>query len=137
MYTSRYYKDDGNRIEIRRNVISLLVSLFILVPDEYVVNFYMDNILFIMTGATRQLLRRGTDEEIRVDMEEKTCCIYLMQTFYIRVRHGKQFGMRSEVSKKWEQETGNMSDKADAKGKIMMTKLVDALDQAKSEQVCF
>lgn len=67
----------------RQNVITLIVNLLALVPDDYVISFYEENIVYIMSVIKRELLRRGTDQEVIDDMEEKSGCFRLMQISFL------------------------------------------------------
>ncbi|KAI9491166.1 hypothetical protein BDB00DRAFT_874560 [Zychaea mexicana] len=77
-----FYKDEKQRMDWRRAAINLIISLHALVPEGHVVTFYMDNIRYIMSIVLREALRRGSDQEVMDDMEERMCCFRLMQSMY-------------------------------------------------------
>ena len=81
----------------RQAAINILIWLFAFANENFVAKFYIDNIVYIMDIVKRELLRRGTDEEIIQDMEERMCCFRLMQTMYEKVSAVKIHGSDSKV----------------------------------------
>lgn len=74
----------------RLKAIELVISICTLVPYEYIISFYESNIVYIMGVIKQEELRRGTDEELTMDLYEKTCCFKLLQIsflFYINAEH--------------------------------------------------
>lgn len=115
---------------MRRNAIKLVISLLSQVPDDYVIEFYKTNIVYIMKTAKTELLRRGTDDEVICDMEEKTCAFLLMQTLYERLPASKVHGSASQIATVWEK-----SEKASGEGRKMTIDLVGMAHNAKNKKV--
>lgn len=62
----------------RRNAGELLISLLQKVPQDYMFSFYKRHVSDIMGILNQEELRRGTDKEICVDLDEKYCGFRLM-----------------------------------------------------------
>lgn len=61
-----------------------MASILFLIPRDYVIAFYEANIVYIMGVIKREELRRGSDDEMILDLKEKACCFKLMQiSFFI------------------------------------------------------
>lgn len=126
----RHYQDEHLDMKMRKNAVKLVVSLLSQVPNDYVVEFYKANIVFIMRSAKAELLRRGTDEEVICDMEEKSCCFLLMQTLYERLPASKVHGPESQIAKVWEE-----AENKSGEGRKMTIDLVGMAHNAKSKKV--
>ncbi|KAI8145657.1 hypothetical protein BJV82DRAFT_554475 [Fennellomyces sp. T-0311] len=93
------FKDTSQEMAWRQATINLIIWLFALVPEGHVIHFYVDNIRYIMSIVEEDLLRRGSDQEIIDDMEEKMCGFRLMQAMYEKLPAIDVHGQNSEIVK--------------------------------------
>ncbi|KAI8098597.1 uncharacterized protein BX664DRAFT_288171 [Halteromyces radiatus] len=124
-----YFKDKNLYSEHRMKAIDLVISILMLVPWDHVIAFYETNIIYIMETLKQEELRRGSDDEIIMDLREKTCCFKLLEVLYellpVRLVHSPQ----SKISTIWEQ-----SENKPSQGRKMTIDLVSQAHQAKSKK---
>src|SRR5947207_335279 len=82
-----YFSDNNLDIMLRRNAVQLLlVPMLTLVPNGYVIAFFKRHIVEIMNTLQKPVLRRGTDEEVKLDLIERMGCFNLVQiSFHARI----------------------------------------------------
>ncbi|CAO3615261.1 unnamed protein product [Cunninghamella echinulata] len=124
-----YFKNTALSMNHRSKAIELVISICTLVPYNYIVSFYESNILYIMRIIKQEELRRGTDEEITIDLYEKMCCFKLLQIMYellpVKLVHSPE----SKISAVWEN-----YEKKPSQGRKMTIDLVSQAHQAKSKK---
>ncbi|CAO3576402.1 unnamed protein product [Absidia cylindrospora] len=127
--TFSYFMDttlySGHRIK----AMELMVSILFLVPRDYVISFYEANIVDIMTIIKQEELRRGTDDEIAMDLSEKASCFRLMQVLYELLPSKQVHSPESKISGLWEK-----SENKPSQGRKMTIDLVSQAHQAKSKR---
>ncbi|RUP50947.1 hypothetical protein BC936DRAFT_136979 [Jimgerdemannia flammicorona] len=101
-----YFFSSNFDIALRHNAVQLLlVPMLTLVPNTYVLEFFKRHIVEVMNLLKQPPLRRGTDDEIKQDLIERTSC------FNLRLPADDLHGAKNILSTVWEQAEETSSGK--------------------------
>ncbi|KAI8329229.1 hypothetical protein BC941DRAFT_384857 [Chlamydoabsidia padenii] len=124
-----YFKNVNLYHGHRKKAVDLVASILFLVPRDYVIAFYETNIIYIMGTIKQDELRRGSDDEMILDLMEKACCFKLMQVLYELLPTIQVHSPQSKISVLWEQ-----AENKPSQGRKMTIDLVSQAHQAKSKK---